>query len=50
MIIMGRSVANGSAPRAFAKAGFRRLRQYDDPEYGRFWVMLHSASSAGGFE
>jgi hypothetical protein len=27
------------AIRAFEKAGFTRLRQYDDPIYGRCWVM-----------
>lgn len=45
MIIMGTSVANLSALRAFAKAGFRPLRRFDDPEYGQFWLLSHAAGA-----
>ena len=33
------SASNHAAIRAFEKAGCPRLRQYDDPVYGRCWVM-----------
>ena len=33
------SIKNAAAIRAFEKAGFRKLRQYDDPCYGRCWVL-----------
>jgi aminoglycoside 6'-N-acetyltransferase len=39
------SVQNDSAIRAFAKAGFVCLRQYDDPDYGRCWVMTADLTS-----
>lgn len=45
MIVMGTSVDNGSALRAFAKAGFRPMRQFDDPQYGRFWLLRHEESA-----
>lgn len=50
MIIMGTAIANGSALTAFAKAGFRPMRQFEDPEYGRFWLLRHTAGSTGAFE
>jgi RimJ/RimL family protein N-acetyltransferase len=50
MIIMGTAIANVSALRAFAKAGFRPMRQFEDPEYGRFWLLRHTAGSTGAFE
>jgi aminoglycoside 6'-N-acetyltransferase len=34
------SVENTRAIRAFEKAGFSRLREYDDPELGRCWFMV----------
>ncbi len=37
---VGTSVANTSAIRAYEKAGFRRLRLFDDPEWGRCWIMV----------
>jgi RimJ/RimL family protein N-acetyltransferase len=33
------SVHNTNAVRAYEKAGFSRLREYDDPEWGRCWFM-----------
>ncbi len=33
------SVENTRAIRAFEKVGFSRLREYDDPEFGRCWFM-----------
>lgn len=50
MIIVGTAVANGSALRAFAKAGFRPVRQFEDPEYGRCWLLCHATGSRGGSE
>jgi aminoglycoside 6'-N-acetyltransferase len=34
------SVENTRAIRAFEKAGFSRVREYDDPERGRCWFMV----------
>jgi RimJ/RimL family protein N-acetyltransferase len=34
------SITNERAQRAFYKAGFVKLRQFDDPALGRMWVML----------
>ena len=34
------SVENHAAIRAYEKAGFHRLRQFDDPAYGRCWVLV----------
>lgn len=39
LVGLGTSVANGAAIRAFEKAGFRRLREFDDPVYGRCVIM-----------
>lgn len=50
MIIMGTAINNGSALRAFAKADFRPMRQFEDSEYGRFWLLRHTDDSTGGFE
>lgn len=33
------AIDNTVAIRAYEKAGFKKLRQFDDPEYGRCWVM-----------
>jgi aminoglycoside 6'-N-acetyltransferase len=38
------SVRNHAALRAFAKAGFRRFREYDDPTYGRVLVLVVRAA------
>ena len=45
MIIMGTAIANAGALRAFAKAGFRPVRQFDDLEYGRFWLLRYAAGA-----
>jgi aminoglycoside 6'-N-acetyltransferase len=37
---MSASVRNGRAIRAYEKAGFARLRAYDDPEAGPSWLLL----------
>lgn len=37
---MSTSVDNIAAIRAYEKAGFARLEQYEDPEAGTCWVML----------
>lgn len=34
------SIENAVAIRCFEKAGFRKLRQYDDPTYSRCWVLV----------
>lgn len=34
------SIDNAAAIRASEKAGFHKLRQYDDPIYGRCWVLV----------
>ncbi|PSB09901.1 N-acetyltransferase [filamentous cyanobacterium CCP1] len=36
------SVENLSAQRAYAKAGFRILREYNPPGYGRCYLMVYS--------
>lgn len=40
LVGMTTSVENHSAIRADRKAGFRPLREYQDPEYGPCWVMV----------
>jgi len=37
---MSSSARNGRAIRAYEKAGFARLRAYDDPELGPAWLLL----------
>jgi aminoglycoside 6'-N-acetyltransferase len=49
MIIMGTAISNGRALKAFAKAGFRQMRLFEDPVYGRFWLLRHTAGSPGAF-
>ncbi|MEW6363573.1 MAG: GNAT family N-acetyltransferase [Acidobacteriota bacterium] len=39
MVMMATSVENTMAISAFEKAGFRRLRKFEDPEYGPMWVF-----------
>jgi aminoglycoside 6'-N-acetyltransferase len=34
------SVENVAAIRAFEKAGFRKLREFEDPIYGRCWLLV----------
>jgi RimJ/RimL family protein N-acetyltransferase len=41
------SVENAVAIRAFAKAGFRKLRQIDDPSVGRCWVLVVKPGTSG---
>ena len=50
MIIMGTAISNDSALKAFSKAGFRPVRQFEDPEYGGFWLLCHLAGLGGGEE
>lgn len=47
MIIMGTAIENVGALRAFAKAGFRPIHQFDDPEYGSFWLLRHTDGTPG---
>ncbi len=48
---LGTSLSNRAAIRAFEKAGFRRFREFEDPEYGpcRYMVAVlgGSARAAG---
>ena len=37
---VGTSVSNARAIRAFEKAGFRLLREFQDPEFGSCWYMV----------
>ncbi len=37
---VGTSVSNERAIRAFEKAGFRRFREFQDPEFGSCWYMV----------
>ena len=37
---MSTSVRNARAIRAYERAGFARLRAYDDPEWGPSWLLL----------
>ena len=39
MIMMCTSVKNSKAIKAFESAGFRRNRIFDDPEYGKMWLL-----------
>jgi aminoglycoside 6'-N-acetyltransferase len=39
LVGMCTSVDNTRAVRAYEKAGFSRVREYDDPEWGRCWFM-----------
>lgn len=43
MIMMGTSVDNTMAISAFERAGFRRSRCFDDPEYGPAWLLVYQA-------
>lgn len=43
MIMMGTSVDNTMAISAFERAGFRRVRTFDDPEYGPAWLLVYEA-------
>jgi aminoglycoside 6'-N-acetyltransferase len=40
------SVDNAAAIRAFGKAGFRKLREVDDPVVGRCWVLVADLAPA----
>lgn len=46
MIMMATSVENTMAVRAYEKAGFRRLRTFQDPEYGLMWLFVVAKSTA----
>ncbi len=39
LIMICTSVHNCPAIRAYEKAGFKRVRQFDDPGYGRMWLL-----------
>ncbi|GMU84244.1 MAG: GNAT family N-acetyltransferase [Planctomycetota bacterium] len=39
LVMMATSIDNASAIRAAEKAGFRRLRTFQDPEYGPCWLL-----------
>ncbi|MGK7876788.1 MAG: GNAT family N-acetyltransferase [Xenococcaceae cyanobacterium] len=39
LIGMSTSVENTAAIKAYQKAGFRCLFQYDNPDYGRCWIL-----------
>lgn len=39
LIIMCTSIENHHAIRAFEKAGFKRNRVFNDPEYGKMWLL-----------
>ncbi|MCK6455295.1 MAG: acetyltransferase [Phycisphaerae bacterium] len=41
LVMMGTSVENAIAISACEKAGFRRLRTFDDPEYKRCWLLVY---------
>jgi RimJ/RimL family protein N-acetyltransferase len=43
LVMMGTSVENAIAIRACEKAGFRRLRTFDDPDYGPCWLLVYEA-------
>ena len=40
MVGMTTSVENGAAIRAYEKAGFQKLMEYEDPSYGLCWIMV----------
>lgn len=46
MIMMATSVENKMAIRAYEKAGFRRVRVFNDPEYGQMWLFSFEGRSA----
>lgn len=41
LLMMATSVENAIAIRASERAGFRRLRIFDDPEYGPCWLLVY---------
>ncbi len=41
MIMMATSTENTVAQRAFEKAGFRRIREFDDPECGQMYLYIY---------
>lgn len=41
MIGMATSTENRVAQKAFAKAGFRRLREFNDPQYGPMYLYIY---------
>ena len=45
---MSSSARNARAIRAYEKAGFARLRPYDDPELGPAWLLLLRLDGGGG--
>lgn len=45
MIMMATSVDNATAIRAYENAGFRRVRRFQDPEYGVMWFFTSGYST-----
>lgn len=43
LVMMATSVENAMAIRAYERAGLRRLRTFDDPEYGPCWLLVYEA-------
>jgi aminoglycoside 6'-N-acetyltransferase len=41
---LGTSQFNRAAIRAFEKAGFKKHRKFDDPIYGKCWLMIYEIS------
>lgn len=42
LLMLGTSTENLRAVRAFEKVGFRRVREFQDPEFGAMWLMTLS--------
>ena len=47
LVGLATSLDNTSAIRAYEKAGFSRVRQFDDPEFGRCWFMIADLRGTG---
>jgi aminoglycoside 6'-N-acetyltransferase len=47
LVGLATSVDNVSAVRAYEKAGFSRMRQFDDPEFGPCWFMIADLRGTG---
>ena len=47
LVGLATSVDNVSAVRAYEKAGFTRVRQFNDPEFGPCWFMIADLRGSG---